>query len=192
MPFKNYASLPKTDSAIKVAELRAEKQQQKQLVISFTSIAVQSCIYRNQSPESLSFLSPTPAAIQAREVRRHPEVEATKSELCGLPSQDHQSHKRRVSCCCQGNVLPNECKGTGHFVAQYDRMHSSCMCQSICLLITSHKSSSCKKILICFFTFLFWLFMKGLCFHTFHLLCGSMCAKKNITAPSLVCIFTRK
>lgn len=152
-------------------------------------------MYLSQSVTRIVLLSvPPPAAIQAREVRRHPQVEATQSELCGLPSQDHQSHKRRVSCCCWGNALPEECKGTGYFVAHWSIwiMHRSCMCQSICLLITSHKSSSCIIFLICFFTFLFWLFMKGLCFHTFHLLCVSMCAKKDITAPISSVYFHQK
>lgn len=65
-------------------------------------------------------------AIQTREVWRYPQVEATQSELRGLPSQDHQSHWRRVSCCCRGNALPDECIGTYHFVTHWItwRMHS--------------------------------------------------------------------
>lgn len=62
-------------------------------------------------------------AIQTREVWRYPQVEATQSELRGLPSQDHKSHWRRVSCCCQGNALPDECICTYYFVAHW-RMHS--------------------------------------------------------------------
>lgn len=45
-------------SVIKAVELRVEKQQQKQLVISFTSIAALTCIYLSQSPKSFSFLPP--------------------------------------------------------------------------------------------------------------------------------------
>lgn len=60
-------------------------------------------------------------AIQTREVWRYPQVEATQSELRGLPSQDHQSHWRRVSCCCQGNAL-NVSVLIYYFVAHW-RMH---------------------------------------------------------------------
>lgn len=51
---------PKNYSAIKAAELRVEKRQQKQLVISFTTIAALMCFYLSQSPKSFSFLPPPP------------------------------------------------------------------------------------------------------------------------------------
>lgn len=46
-------------------------------------------------------------------------MEAPQPQLRGLSSQDHQSRRRRVRHCCQGNALPEESNSTYDFVTHW-------------------------------------------------------------------------
>lgn len=78
------------------------------------------CIYPQQLFHMINLLGlGVLAEIQGREVWWHPQVEAPQPELCGLSPQDHQSRRRRVSRCCQGNAPPDESNSTYHFVTHW-------------------------------------------------------------------------